>query len=193
MYRVAVSWDAFDAAYAVTGVSVRDRAVGGEWYSWTDLAASATSTSLLLSASKLRVYEIEVRAKNAHGVGEVGSVTFDPATPPTPVNLEAEALPVSSTDVNGASVRLGWDLPPVPYKHWQRRHRASGAAAWTAWEQFGDSSTDEVEVSGLRQGTEYEFEVRAYDGGETAGSAEGAGATTPPYTRTTCWRRWQRW
>ncbi len=118
----------------------------------------------------------------------VVSVTESGVVPAKPTGLAAAA--------GDGSVTLSWtDAGNPTITKWQYRRKAGGGA-WGDWTDIGGSgaSTTSYEVSGLTNGTAYQFEVRAVNGaGNGAGpdapvSATPTGATppsTPPGTTPT--------
>ncbi len=118
----------------------------------------------------------------------VVSVTESGVVPAKPTGLAAAA--------GDGSVTLSWtDAGNPTITKWQYRQKAGGKS-WDDWTDIGGSgaSTTSYEVSGLTNGTAYQFEVRAVNGaGNGAGpdapvSATPTGATppsTPPGTTPT--------
>ena len=93
---------------------------------------------------------------------------------------EKDAAPLKPAGLAGAagdgSVTLSWTDPDNPtITKWQYRQKA-GSAAWGEWTDIGGSgaATTRYEVSGLDNGTAYQFEVRAVNG-----AGNGAGPDAP--------------
>ncbi len=95
---------------------------------------------------------------------------------------EKDAVPSKPTGFSAAagngSVTLRWTDPDNPtITKWQYRQKA-GSGEWGEWEDIPGSgaSTISYEVSGLTNGTAYQFEVRAVNG---AGNGAGPDAPAP--------------
>ncbi len=93
---------------------------------------------------------------------------------------EKDAVPEKPTDLAAAAgdrkVTLSWTDPDNPtITKWQVRQKA-GSGEWGEWEDIAGSGagTASHEVSGLTNGTAYQFEVRAVNG-----AGNGAGPDAP--------------
>ena len=134
----------------------------GDW-TGTGTEPEATVTGL----TNGQAYEFEVRAVNAQGEGEAATVMETPAkTPSAPRNL-------SATPHDG-EVSLTWDEPSgdgdSPITRYEYRVDGSGAWAPTHLNRWAT-------VTGLTNGQEYEFEVRAVN---AQGAGEAATVTATP-------------
>ncbi len=127
---------------------------------WTEIYGSdAGTTSLEVSGPANWVeHTFEVRAKNAAGAGDSSRVTF--VLGPAPSNLAASA--------GDSMVTLTWDEPTaLAVTGFEVRYGESDAVLPEDWTDIGWQNrplTDTVthEVSGLTNGIEHTFEVRAF-------------------------------
>ena len=185
--EVELSWDAPSSNGGSAIVRYEYRIDGsGHWVPVAAGARVATARGL----TNLQSYEFEVRAVNARGAGAAAMVTAAPAhTPPAPPNLDAEP--------GDRQVTLRWDAPESDGGSAIERYeyRADGGAEWT-----GTGTDRRVTVTGLVNGQQYTFEVRAVNAqgaGEAAtvtatpvlgppGTPTGLGATPARRRRSTC-------
>ena len=104
-------------------------------------------------------YEFQVRATNAAGSSDPVAVAGTPklAVPDAPGNLTASA--------GDGAVALTWDLPTNTSEidNMQVAYRESGAANYLPWVDLAKDATS-YDVTGLTNGTEYNFIVRALNG-----------------------------
>ena len=170
--QVDLSWTDPDDS-SITKYQVRQRKGSGDWGDWEDITSSgATTTSHRVSGLENgSLYRFQVRAVNGGGN--------------SPNSNQASARPESSTPKPGApsglsasrgdrSVTLSWGDPSdnsiTKYQVRQRK----GSGAWGGWTDIAGSgsSTTSHTVSGLDNGSEYSFQVRAVNnGGNGAASA----------------------
>ncbi len=92
--------------------------------------------------------------------------------------VEKDAPPAKPTGLAAAagdgSVTLSWTDPDNPtITKWQYRQKAGGGA-WGAWTDIAGADITSHELSGLENGTAYQFEVRAVNG-----AGPGAGPDAP--------------
>ena len=173
--EVTLSWIApsSDGGPSITGYEYRYR-IGheGSWADWLDNGTNRRVTVTGLTSG--RPYGFEVRAVNPHGAGEAAAVTATPAlTPPAPLDLTATP--------GDAEVRLAWEAPSsdggAPIERYE--YRIDGR------EWIGTRLNRWVTVTGLTNGQEYEFEVRAVNarGAGEAAAVTATPALTPPAPR----------
>ena len=130
-----------------------------------------------------RLYTFQVRAVNAHGAGPAAQVQATPGGAPTPT--EPEGL---SAAPGGTQVVLNWSAPKrdggSAVTGYEFRH-AEGADVLvdTSWTTVGLVTTHTV--SGLTNGTQYTFEVRAVNarGPGPAAEVQATPLTTPSAPR----------
>ena len=152
----------------------------GNWTTATVSGATSKSTDVT-GLTNGQEYTFRLRATNGHGTGPAGEDTATPLGPPVkPRNL-------SATDNNQASgaVRLTWDA--------LSSSTDTGGSALTGWKyqqdtgdwtdiQGSGASTTSHTVTGLTNGTEYTFKVRAVNAqgeGAESDAAKATPSTTP--------------
>jgi large repetitive protein len=152
--QVTITWapPASDGESPILDYAMHYRTGGGAW-TLVDPAAAGVIVSGLANGTE---YEFQVRARNAVGSGSWSASVFATpmTTPGIPLNLAATAPDA------GQQVALTWDAPAddggsaiLDYS----LHYRTGGGAWT----LVDPADAGVIVSGLANGTEYEFQVRA--------------------------------
>ena len=127
---------------------------------WTSIHQGSTATTASVGGlTNGTVYQFQVRAENAVGVGEAGaSVDGKPRTVPNaPTGLAA-------TPGNG-QVALTWVAPAfdggMPVTDYVVQYRTGGGA----WSTFPDGTSTNLfaTVNGLTNGLSYEFQVLAHN------------------------------
>ena len=153
--QVDLSWAApdNDGGAAVTMYRHRHKLNSDtSWGSWTEVTGTAATVTGLTNGS---AYDFEVEAKNSVGWGASASVNATPAAVPgAPTSLTATA--------GNAQVDLSWAAPDnddgaavTMYRH---RHKLNSDTSWGSWtEVTGTAAT----VTGLTNGSAYDFEVQA--------------------------------
>ena len=172
---------------SITGYQVQQRKGSAAWGGWTAISGSdATTVSHTVSGlDNDSEYRFRIRARNAGGNGAQSAVAR--ATPTATITRPAAPTGLSVAAGN-RQVTLSWTDPNNPtITQWQVRRKA-GSGAWGEWTDMGGSgaATTRYEVSGLDNGTAYQFEVRAVNGaGNGAGPDAPVSATpTAPATST---------
>ena len=169
---VVLSWDDPGDA-SILRWEERRRLAAGRWTTWTRIpgSAAATVSHRVGGLGSGEIWRFEVRAVNPAGAGAasptVSAVTL--AVPGAPLGLRAA--------VGDASVTLRWSDPEdSAILRWEVRYGESGGGAAGAWSGIAGGDLDTgtagmiaTTLSGLVNGTEYGFALRAV-------SAEGAGA-----------------
>ena len=126
-------------------------------------------------------YKFAVRAVNV--IGESSSATIEgkpiSSTPLAPANLEAHS--------GDTQVRVTWDDPgdsSIDKYEYRWKKTSDGAFVDSGdnidtWDEIlnSDANTTRYTVTGLTNGTEYQFQVRAVDGSEQEGDASSVSAT----------------
>ena len=173
--QVTLTWDLPDKG-TVDTIDVRHKKrADASWSQWTLLAKDAT-THTETGLDNGVPYEFEVRATNAAGSSDSVAVAAQPklAIPDAPGNLTAT--------VGDGAVGLTWDLPTNTSEidKMQVAYRESGAANYQPWVDLAKDATS-YDVTGLTNGTEYNFIVRALNGaGRGAEARVDATPEAPP-------------
>ena len=180
--RVALSWDD-PSDPAITGYEYQQRWAGVAWSAWTAVADSgATTTSHTVTGlTNGTEHRFKLRAVNAVGNGKAAPAASPWYVAATPVDLPPPDVPAGFTATAGdGSVALAWDDPSdsdiTRYEYSQRT-----AAAWSAWTAIADSgaTTTAHTITGLTNGAEHGFKLRAVSDNGT-GAAAAAAATPAP-------------
>ena len=126
------------------------RAWGDDWEA-VPTAQLTSVTHLVAALGRDQVHQFRTRAVNSEGAEGFASSA-------------GAALPLRAEAGDG-QVALSWDSPGYSRVSWQSRSKA-GAGSWTRWQSVPDSeaSTASVTVSGLTDGVEHAFQVRALSG-----------------------------
>ena len=126
------------------------------WSTYPDGVNANTGATLLYLANNVP-YDFRARAINAVGSGPyTGTITLtpkEPTGPGTPQNLTATP--------DNQQVGLTWDPPAddggAPIYDYQIQYSVAGAGSWTP---VSNGTSLSLTVSGLTNGTSYEFQVR---------------------------------
>ena len=140
---------------------------GNNWDpDWADIPSSGatTTTHTVPDLTNGEEYTIELRAVNSTGEGPVARDTATPnVVPAAPANLAAKG--------GDAQVVLSWDNPSdSSITHYEFRVSDDGGSNWDpGWDEIPSSgaSTISYTVTGLSNGIEHTFEVRAENSGGT--------------------------
>jgi titin len=159
--EVALTWTAPATGAPFLSYTVAYRASGAA--DWTTVESDSPLTKATVRGlTNGTTYEFKVAATNDKGLGyysDPATATPDAALPKTP------AAPVLSATAGNTEVGLSWTVPDnggsaiVSYVVW---YRAAGAATWTVVETDNDMAR--YTVTGLTNGTKYEFRVAAVNG-----------------------------
>ncbi len=163
----SLSWDDPEDA-SITGYQVSRRNAGAaRWGGWASIDGSRAST-VSHTATKLRNgtgYEFRIRARNGAGWGPVSD-----AASVTPATLPAPTVTAESGD---GQVVLRWSqLPDAGIREWEWSYRGGSQKTWGPTElrlsRLGNNinhrTVSSHTVTGLANGTEYAFRLRAYNG-----------------------------
>ena len=175
---VALSWPAPSFTDEMGSWQVRWKAAdAAAWGDWTDIAgATAASTAHTVTGLDNGTrYALRVRAIAINGepLAESAAVEAWAGGPPAP------GAPALLAEAGVGKVTLTWTAPESvePITGWQLRHGPTGAEEgetasedaepdWGEWTDIEDATaaTAEHTVTGLVNGTEYAFELRALAG-----------------------------
>ncbi len=164
---------------SVTGATryhVTYSSTGGQ--SWQLAALGHSSSSITIQADNAKNYIVGVRAGNSGGwSGWRNSAAAGPYVPP--VTAPNRPTGLAATAGNG-SATLAWDDPSNPTITGYEYSVRWAGVAWSAWTAVpsGTSHT----VTGLENGKEYRFKVRAVNAG---GVSKPAPAAAPWYVAVT--------
>ena len=162
-----VGWRApANAGTAITNYDVRYKLRSAA--AWRELARNGTGTSVRIGGLIAgRVYQVQVRAGNAHGKGRY-SATAEAAP------NEVPGRPVApSVTASGSSLAVSWSAPSnrgTAITDYDVRYKRRSATTWTDHAHSGTGTT--ATIGSLRRGTTYDVQVRA-------GNAHGEGSYSP--------------
>ena len=176
--RVTLRWSApsSDGGSAINRYEYRSRESGGSYGEWATVSGGASATSHTVTGLDNGIsYEFQVRARNAIGPGpesNEASATLDEAAPGAPAGLTATA--------GDESVTLNWSAPAdggSQILRYEYSYAASGET-FSDWATVsGGPNSTSLTVSGLTNGTEYGFRVRAVN---SIGEGPHASASATP-------------
>ena len=180
---VALSWSAPSSTGGspVTSYSVERSAYSNATSTWGSFAAVATvssTTATLTGLTNGTRYQFRVTAKNV-----VGSGAYSSAVVATPLGLPSAPSSVRAARGNGAAT-VTWVAPSVTggsdilgYTV-QKRSYSSSTKAWTTWTSATTAvaSARSVTITGLTNGTSYQFQVLARTSVGTSAASSAAAA-----------------
>ena len=176
--RVTLRWSApfSDGGSAINRYEYRYRESGGSYGEWATVSGGASATSHTVTGLGNGIsYEFLVRARNAIGPGpesNEASATLDEAAPGAPAGLTATA--------GDESVTLNWSAPAdggSQILRYEYSYAARGET-FSDWATVsGGPNSTSLTVSGLTNGTEYGFRVRAVN---SIGEGPHASASATP-------------
>ena len=193
---VTASWNAVSGATKYHITYTADN--GGSWHAPVNNHTNWTSTSVTFGADNAKTYIVGVRAGNADGwSGWVNSPATGPYTPeptptptpeptatptpePTPTPVPAPARPTGLTATAGdESVTLAWNDPAdttLRGYEYQVNHNDTATgnlSGWGPWTMIASNATSYT-VTGLTNGKEYRFKLRAVNKSGLSNPAPGA-------------------
>ena len=189
--EVTLSWTSGgNGGSAITKHQYQQKAGTGSFGSWTDIPNSAegetNATSYTVTGlTNGTAYTFKVRAVNDEGDGtESGEASATPAWTPTGTTL--------TTTAGNAQVTLSWTLTSnggSAITKWQYRIREWPSGSWSSWTDVptsaaGETNADGYTVTGLTNGTRYQFLVRPVNdvgnGSQSDIKDASPAATVPP-------------
>ena len=184
---LTVSWNAVDGAANYHALYQADGA--GDWLPPITDYQNITATGFTFDVDNNKSYVVGVRAGNSAGWGPwTDSPTSGPYTPPTPTpnptpEPEPPATPAGLTATPGdGSITLAWDDPgdsTITGYEYNVNHNdtstgnLSGWSDWTALAGSGAATTSHT-FTGLTNGKEYRYHLRAVNGGGHGAAAPNA-------------------
>ena len=174
--RVTLRWSApsRDGGSAITRYEYRYREDGGSYGGWTTVSGGASATSTTVTGlDNGTAYEFQVRARNDIGPGpesNTASATLAESVPGAPTGLTATG--------GDGSVTLNWGAPAdggSQILRYEYRYAAAGET-YSDWATVsGGTSARSHTETGLTNGTEFGFQVRAVNSvGEGAAASDSA-------------------
>ena len=182
---VHLSWTAAGNA-TITQWQYRQKTGRGSYGNWTAIANSgaATTSHTVTGLTNNTAHAFKIRALNSSGTGAESN---EVAATPVPVPSKPTGLAASARD---RGVHLSWANPnDASITRWQYRQKAGTGdyGEWTAIANSGAATTSHT-VTGLTNGTEHAFKVRALElfghGGGIERSGGDAGAAASEAGRT---------
>ena len=161
---VTLTWGApaDNGGSAIVRYEVRYQEVGGGYSAWATVSGGGTATSTTVgNLENGKSYEFQVRAANTVAAGQAAtaSATLAESAPGAPANLTATG--------GDEQVALNWGAPADGGSQIIRYEYRYGAVGQTYGEWTtvsGGGSARSLTVTGLTNGTEYGFQVRAENG-----------------------------
>ena len=174
---VTLTWraPADDGGSAIVRYQVRYQETGGSYSEWSPVSGGAGATSTTVRGLENgKSYDFQVRAMNSVAAGEAAtaSATLAESAPGAPANLTATG--------GDEQVALSWGAPDdggSQILRYEYRYGAVGES-YGAWATVsGGPNATSLTVTGLTNGTEYGFQVRAVN--SISEGPEAAATATP--------------
>jgi type II secretory pathway pseudopilin PulG len=182
--QATVTWSASSSnggtpitSYTVTATDQTTPANGGQTCTWSTGALTCTLTSLTNGNS----YTFTVTATNANGTGPASVAT----TPVTPFTTPGAPTGVAGVSYANSQAAVSWNAPTdtggSPITAYELQYAAG--PSYSSWTVFSTTITGtSTTVTGLTNGTNYEFEVAAQN---TAGWGPYSTPSSPVLPATT--------
>ena len=161
--EVTLAWDApsSNGGNVITDYEYSYRAgSSGSWSSWTSAGSDLSETVTGLTNGT--AYEFRVRAVN--GVGDGATATGSDSVTPDPPQYPPGAPTSLSASAGNGQVSLSWSAPSssgtASISRYDYRYDTNNDGSWASWRSTGSTSTSYT-VTGLTNGTLYDFQVRA--------------------------------
>ena len=178
---VALSWGApaDDGGSPILRYQYRYQESGGSYSGWATVPGGASATSYTVTGlNNGTTYEFQVRAANAIGAGAeaTAGATLAESAPEAPAGLTASG--------GDESVTLSWAAPATggsQILRYEFRYAALNQTYSDWMEVDGGGGATGITISGLTNGTEYGFQVRAVNAIDEgpASMAEATPGTAP--------------
>ena len=177
--QVTLSWnDPSDSTIFHYFYQVR---TGSSWGNIQLFGSDSTTTHTVTGLTNGTEYGFRISAANASGNSPYSAVVTA-----TPLDASALAAPTGLTATAGdasGEVDLSWTAPSGTITKYQVRRGSGDPLVWGAWTDIPNSaSLTSHTVTGLTDGTQYSFQIRAVSGtgGSTVlGAMSGAMTATP--------------
>ena len=180
--QAVLTWDDPNDS-SITKYQYRQRVSGADFGDWSDIVGSSatTTTYTVTGLTNGSAYGFELRAVNASGDGEASSVGATPIAVP-------DAPTISSATPGDGQVVLAWNDPSdrsITKYQVRSKVRNSNDNTYTDWANIPVTDPNAPPtgyiVTGLTNGTEYTFAVRAVnDPGNGPASTVTARPIAPP-------------
>ena len=173
--QVTLSWkDPVDASILKWQYAYKTTDGFGDWIDIPGSSA-ATTSHVVSGLANGATYTLKIRAVN--GVG-AGPDSDEAAATPLPVPVKPAGLTVTAGD---ARATLEWNDPlNSTITGWQYAYRTSGDySSWTDMAGSGAATTGHI-VTGLANGVEHRFKIRAVNGSGYGAESDSAAATPRP-------------
>ncbi len=180
--QAVLTWDDPNDS-SITKYQYRQRVSGADFGDWSDIVGSSatTTTYTVTGLTNGSAYGFELRAVNASGDGEASSVGATPIAVP-------DAPTISSATPGDGQVVLAWNDPSdrsITKYQVRSKVRSSDDNTYTDWANIPVTDPNAPPtgyiVTGLTNGTEYTFAVRAVnDPGNGPASTVTARPIAPP-------------
>ena len=181
--EATLNWDSPTSGDAPESYQYRHKKTGEpDYIEWADIPGSdgATTSYTVTGLENGSTYTFGVRGVNDGGHGSGGS-EFPFATPQPPAPGAPQSLTASA---GNGEVTLNWTAPSsggsvVGYEY---RQSEDGGSSWGGWFEVtnSDANTTRHTIAGLTNGTNYTFEVQAFNDGGTSPSSNQASAMPVP-------------
>ena len=174
---VTLTWraPADDGGSAIVRYQVRYQETGGSYSEWSTVSGGAGATSTTVRGLENgKSYDFQVRAMNSVAAGEAAtaSATLAESAPGAPANLTATG--------GDEQVALSWGAPDdggSQILRYEYRYGAVGESYGNWATVSGGPNATSLTVTGLTNGTEYGFQVRAVN--SISEGLEAAATATP--------------
>ncbi len=173
--QVTLSWTR--PSGTITRYEYRARRPGGDWFGWADIRGNNRTTFAASVGNEPLEFQMRARNGSVRGVLSVIVPATAVAAPSAPTGVTATA--------GNAQVTLSWGDPSnSDITKYQYRQKLSSSSTWGSWTDFTGGTTatsTSGTVTGLTNGTAYDFEVRATaaTGGTVLGAASASVSATP--------------